>query len=131
MQETSNNVLRSLPWGIWETFGASGWGPNGSQSFMQYDYGTVSAPYHGKSVVDWGASNVVSSSPLQPKQSRVRHLFEGNSCQWTQYYDEDILLKIKEVYKPDYDLFGWYQVEKWVERWRFCSKIGGGETRGH
>ena len=38
-QDTSVEVIKSLPGGIWESFGESGWGPDGQHAFMEFDYG--------------------------------------------------------------------------------------------
>ncbi|CAM9890433.1 unnamed protein product, partial [Scytosiphon promiscuus] len=45
LQETSTEVLKSLPGGVWEAFGASGWGPDGEHAFMEFDYGEAASTW--------------------------------------------------------------------------------------
>lgn len=49
-QKISTEVLKSLPGGLWEKYGSSGWGPESNEQFMQFDYGGVNA-YLGHSGV--------------------------------------------------------------------------------
>lgn len=38
-QETGTEVLKSLPGGLWERYGATGWGPASDKAFLEFDYG--------------------------------------------------------------------------------------------
>lgn len=124
MQETSIEVLMSLPGGIWEMYGASGWGPNKSQSFMQHDYGTVIIQEDISDLRGFEKyTKPTSHIPL--RSNRVKHLFEGNSCGWTKYYNnEEVLLKVLKVYRVDYQRYGWYRINDWIERLQACTQGG-------
>lgn len=37
-QITATEVLKSLPNDIWDSYGASWWGPDGKHAFMEFDY---------------------------------------------------------------------------------------------
>ena len=51
----------------------------------------------------------------------ARDLFAGDSCGWTEYYsDQSILEKVGQLYKPDFDLFEWYNLDTWRERLDKC-----------
>ncbi len=57
-QNTSVEVIKSLPGDLWETFGASGWGPDGRHAFMEFDYGTA----------QWGTVGSARDSTAQQQQ---------------------------------------------------------------
>lgn len=125
-----------MPGGIWETYGASGWGPDGSQAFMEFDYGRVNGCDPG----DEGASascaparggeeqNGVAGKRNQTLEipRRVRDLYEGGSCEWTKFYpDEAMLRKIEWLYRTDYEQYRWYDIREWKERLRKCLERRG------
>ncbi|CAN0189359.1 unnamed protein product [Ascophyllum nodosum] len=133
LQKTSTEVLKSLPGGVWDEYGTSGWGPNSELAFMEFDYGSVlqrdkiddAGGGDSSGSVDNAADGVgewtqPGKSSLLPS-SRARDLFEAGSCDWTRYYtDEDTLKRVGALYSSDYRLFGWYDLDHWIERLRSC-----------
>lgn len=115
-------VLKSLPGGIWDTYGVSGWGPNGTYSFMEFDYGAFDWEGLANRNLNSGSEQEVDAQSRQSRQrSQARDLFEGDSCQWTKFYaNEEMLRKVQYLYQEDYDMFGWYDVDYWVTRQRVC-----------
>ena len=132
-QKTSTEVLKSLPGGVWDEYGTSGWGPNSELAFMEFDYGSVlqrdkiddAGGGDSSGSVDNAADGVgewtqPGKSSLLPS-SLARDLFEAGSCDWTRYYtDEDTLKRVGALYSSDYRLFGWYDLDHWIERLRSC-----------
>eukprot|EP00903_Cladosiphon_okamuranus_P010491 g9923.t1 len=121
LQNTSTEVLKSLPGDIWGSFGASGWGPDGKHAFMAFDYGGVawrkSAGVHagGAQREDTGRDE----DPPLPR--RANDLFEGESCEWATYYGGmETLEAIGKLYAVDYNQFRWYQLDPWRERLEGC-----------
>ncbi len=57
-QNTSVEVIKSLPGNLWESFGASGWGPDGRHAFMEFDYGTA----------QWGKDGAAHDNTVQPQE---------------------------------------------------------------
>ena len=125
-------VLRSLPGDIWRDFGQSGWGPHGTNAFMEFDYGTVARQYTyadrdttenqavGREENEEASGRTTSASTLS---SHAGDLFSGGSCAWTQYYtDLTTLERVGTLYSKDFDLFGWYDVDTWRERLEACLK---------
>lgn len=111
LQKTSTEVLKSLPGGVWDLYGAFGWGPEGDQEFMEFDYG---------SVISSGTSK--NDSPLVPRRSR--DLFDNFSCEWANYYtDRGVLETVGRVYANDYREFGWYDLGHWIEELEACLLI--------
>lgn len=110
----------SLPGNVWNKYGASGWGPNGNQAFMEYDYGAIGTQNVTRMT---RAAEVLSDSINHPAiPNHAGHFFEEGSCKWTQYFtNEDILYKIEQVYQADYHLYGWYNISVWIQRLRSCS----------
>lgn len=116
LQDTSAKVLKSLPGGIWDKYGESGWGPEGQHSFMEFDYGK---PYQDSG--DSPSDTSPSSGKVTPR--RTRDLFADGSCAWTEYYvDERVLDIVKVLYSSDYKLYAWYEIGHWKERMRECFK---------
>lgn len=120
-------MLKSLPGDIWQSFGESGWGPEGEHAFMEFDYGTVTeqAVHHADGVaVDITLNEALDqgkSSPIVPP--RARDLSSGGSCAWTAYYaDHAMLDKVGRLYSEDYDTFGWYDLSLWHARLDTCLK---------
>lgn len=78
---------------------------------MEFDYG---------SVISSSLLGDVSLSVLSVPR-RARDLFEGDSCEWTKYYsNRGILEKVGRLYAGDYNLFGWYDLDHWMERLDAC-----------
>eukprot|EP00903_Cladosiphon_okamuranus_P010490 g9922.t1 len=107
-KKTSTEVLKSLPGDTWESFGASGWGPDGKHAFMGFDYGAVasrkSAGVHAE-----GAQREDTKRDWDPPPRRASELFEGASCKWVGYYgDMETLEAVSELYAPDYSHFRWF-----------------------
>ncbi|CAM9549883.1 unnamed protein product [Laminaria digitata] len=126
LQHTSTKVLKSLPGRIWQSFGESGWGPDGKHAFMEFDYGT--AVRHDV-YADQDAEGHPSNEAVKQEQStptaspRARDLSANGSCAWTEYYaDQAILDKVGRVYGVDFEFFGWYDIESWKERLEACLK---------
>eukprot|EP00903_Cladosiphon_okamuranus_P010492 g9924.t1 len=80
LQNTSTEVLKSLPGDIWESFGASGWGPDGKYAFMEFDYGRVAS----QRALAWAQEE--QERDVDPLLRRASDLFEGESCEWAEYY---------------------------------------------
>lgn len=62
-------MLKSLPGDIWESFGASGWGPDGEHAFMEFDYGGVA----------WRRNVDVHVEDAQQERERKR---TARNCAW-------------------------------------------------
>lgn len=126
IQKTSARVLKSLPGGVWDDYGASGWGLDGTSSFMEFDYDDVRRnDFFDENMNPDGAAK--GGEQFEPSKReaphRARDLFEEGSCAWTQYYThEDLLMKARSIYAADYDLYQWYSVSTWVDRFRLCMK---------
>lgn len=130
-------MLKSLPGDIWHSFGESGWGPDGKHAFMEYDYGT--AARHDVLVDEDGAGRLsnetaegkrekwhrreaaVSRSATPTVSPRAGDMFTGDSCAWTEYYaDQNILEKVGHLYRADFELFQWYNLNAWRDRLEAC-----------
>lgn len=115
IQETSVSILQSLPGGLWEMYGASGWGPDATQHFMHYDYGSIS-----RQIVEQ-ENTIEGTASYTSIPRRTKQLFEGGSCEWTRYYtNEEILWNVASVYHKDYLLFGWYNINGWINKLHAC-----------
>ena len=79
-------MLKSLPGDIWQTFGESGWGPEGKYAFMEFDYGTAA---RSDAYADQNASGHVWNEAMHQEQSTptvlpsARDLSAKGSCAWT------------------------------------------------
>lgn len=124
----------SLPGQLWENYGASGWGPDGTQAFMEYDYGAIDRQnirndglgraFNHDASHDWDKQIQAQqiSEPVRIPRN-VRDVID-NSCKWTLYYtDEKILRNVGRAYAMDYELYGWYSIDHWLERLKKCSEI--------
>jgi len=60
-QKTSVEVIKSLPGDLWESFGASGWGPEGKHAFMEFDYGAA----------EWGTDGGAHDNTVQPQEGKL------------------------------------------------------------
>lgn len=72
-QKTSIEVLKSLPGGLWEKFGSSGWGPESEGQFMQFDYGGANAYLSGVSII----CTLVVVSLVATANLQTRHIAKG------------------------------------------------------
>lgn len=80
--------LRSLPGDIWKSSGEN-WGG---------DHVDVIEHFH-------------INEQSVPRDIDIHTMF--NTCGWTKFYDVHTIRKIGEIYKEDYDAFGFYTTEKW------------------
>lgn len=122
-QKTSTEVLKSLPNDIWNTYGASGWGPRGEHAFMEFDYraGLLEGDEGRESTVKDGAGSNEKDAAPRAAPRRARDLFDNGSCAWTAYFpDEETLNKVRSLYASDYDHFHWYGVDYWKQRLKEC-----------
>lgn len=131
-------MLKSLPGDVWSSFGESGWGPEGKHALMEYDYGTAirQGMYADQDGADRLLRNSVEREPNEwhdragdqtsdpPTISpRARDLVSADPCAWTKYYvDQTILDKVGHLYRADYSLFGWYDLDSWHEMLEVCLK---------
>lgn len=128
LQNTSTKVLKSLPGGIWDTYAASGWGPNGDHAFMEFDYGRASRDNQRGpkarviSGEKYGPNEAGTHISSQRFAGRTRDLFQKNSCAWTRYYrNNEILERVGLLYAEDYRIFGWYSIKYWINRLDACA----------
>jgi len=73
--------------GLWEEFGSDGWGPDGTQ------------PFGAK--VTWTSNH-----------KKAKHLTDELIC---EHYTPDLLGRVYELYKPDFDAFG-YRIDPWLSK---------------
>lgn len=136
-QDTAVKVLQSLPGGIWEAYGASGWGPDGNFSFMSVDVGGVvgaSQVFHGYPEMEIGSANSKwkhaeheASAPAvripmnETIPRRASALFSGGSCAWANYYgDLETLEKVGKYYAKDFKMYRWYSFDSWRQKFKAC-----------
>lgn len=74
--------------GLWDQYGATGWGANGTDSFL--------------------ASFVYAQNHDRPLSS------SGSDLDVASYYTKDTLEKVHKMYKEDFDRFG-YSYNKWLD----------------
>lgn len=111
----ATKVLRSLPGGIWDTYGSSGWGPDGKHALFAFDYREEQAPEGIRTGED---------RSMLPKTASA--LFVGESCAWTKYFvDEELLEAVGKLYGLDYLKYGWYRLKPWRIRMRACLEERG------
>ena len=124
LQATATEVLKSLPDDIWDSYGASGWGPDGKHAFMEFDYGGAwSSSLRGGSggVGGGGAEEGGGTIPGGAMPRRARDLFEASSCAWAEFYgDVATLEKVGKIFGVDYSLFRWYDFDAWRVRLQAC-----------
>jgi len=110
----ATKVLKSLPGGVWDTYGASGWGPDGKHEFLAFDYRDELAT---KSFRTTGEPDL--DRDMLPKKASA--FFVGNSCAWTKFFvDKELLDAVGKLYAPDYLMYGWYRLKPWKKRMRAC-----------
>ena len=116
---TSTKVLQSLPGGVWEAYGASGWGPNGNYAFMEFDYGGVVGAGQDNTRVPFDQGNGWYLNETIPRHASA--LFEQTSCAWTKYYaSEEILEAVGRLYSSDFAAYRWYDLNGWRRRLKAC-----------
>lgn len=119
----------SLPDGVWDTYGASGWGPNGKYSLLEFDYGGVfGSNEEYREQRESNASRIgpnglghdtLASSVMKPQKTSA--LFSDESCAWMNYFVDGKMLEAVEVlYADDYDKYGWYRLKPWKNRMKAC-----------
>lgn len=115
---------------MWDEFGASGWGPDGQNAFMEFDYGSILRSNKAVATASRGADGVADDVaggeiPAElPTPVHARNIFKADSCDWMMYYpDEDTLERVAALYSMDYSTFGWYGLGPWIERIHAC--LGG------
>lgn len=128
-------MLQSLPGGLWEAYGASGWGPAGNHSFMDLDLGGIVGASEGYRVqpdlrVDLrdhevnSKDDMASAPAVRMNEAIPRHtsmLFNGESCAWTKYYaDLETLERVGKFYAKDFRMYRWYSLDRWRERLKAC-----------
>lgn len=126
-KKTSTEVLKSLPGDMWDEYGASGWGPDGQNAFMEFDYGSVlrsdKVLPNTSGGTDGGAGDVAGGEiPAEsPSSGHAYNLFKADSCDWMRFYpDEDTLERVAALYSMDYITFGWYGLGPWIDRMHAC-----------
>jgi len=88
--------LQSLPYDLWERSGTS-WGNDYTMDIFEY-------------VQEFVHSNHSNDT--------VFMIFD--SCDWVEYFDEEILSMIEVIYQEDYKAFGWYDIQTWKEKYNNC-----------
>ncbi|GMH42634.1 hypothetical protein BSKO_10553 [Bryopsis sp. KO-2023] len=89
LDDDLKDMLTSMD--LWESYGASGWGPNGDLALAEYDIYTMQRKEH----VD---------------TTRETHAAEKIH----QYLTQDVIRRVQELYKDDYDVFG-YDRSTWIK----------------
>ncbi|CAM9890366.1 unnamed protein product [Scytosiphon promiscuus] len=121
--KTSTEVLKSLPGGVWEAFGASGWGPDGKHAFMEFDYGEAASAWRSSSSsANEEAGMDVNDDLVTPLPHRARDLFDGEDpCAWVEFYGSlETLEEVGRLYEMDYKYYRWYRLDPWRERLQNC-----------
>ncbi|GMH42629.1 hypothetical protein BSKO_10548 [Bryopsis sp. KO-2023] len=89
LDDDLKDMLTSMD--LWESYGASGWGPNGDLSFPEYNIFT------------------------QEKKKYVDSMRETHAAEKIhQYLTQDMIRRLLEFYKDDYDVFG-FDRSTWIK----------------
>ncbi|GMH42627.1 hypothetical protein BSKO_10546 [Bryopsis sp. KO-2023] len=89
LDDDLKDMLTSMD--LWESYGASGWGPNGDLSFPEYNIFT------------------------QEKKKYVDSMRETHAAEKIhQYLTQDMIRRLMELYKDDYDVFG-FDRSTWIK----------------
>lgn len=114
----ATKVIKSLPGGVWDTYGASGWGPDGKHAIYSFDYREERATQSFQTGEDGLDHHMLTK--------RASALFVGESCAWTKFFvDEELLEAVGKLYALDYVKYGWYKLKPWKKRMKACLEERG------